>query len=429
MAEQLVLAANSPALATVSLRPHLIWGPGDNHLVPRIVARARAGKLRRIGNRPCLVDTVYVDNAAHAHLLAADRLVPGGAVAGKAYFISNGEPLPLWEMVNRILAAAGLPPVTRSISRRRRLYAAGAFCEVIWSVLRLPGEPPMTRFVARELATAHWFDISAARRDLGYVPGISIDEGLKTTDGVACRRKSMNRPTIPAAGEVHIWFTPLDRQSAELARLERFLSADERARADRLLERRTRDRFVAGRGFLRETLADYLGVKPEDLRFAQGEHGKPALLDETGSAPLRSTSPIRMTGPSWPLPAPARWGSTWNGCGTICRSGRWRSGSIPPGNGRNCSAFLPDLQPAAFFRCWTRKEAYLKGCGRGFTQPADSFDMSLLPGHPPELLTHRTAPAEASRWRDSRYPRTRRLLRGPCRRMRIDHLFPTPPRR
>ena len=178
LAEQLVLAANSPPLATVSLRPHLIWGPGDNHLVPRLVARARAGKLRRIGNRPCLVDTVYVDNAARAHLLAADRLAYDGAVAGKAYFISNGEPLPLWEMVNRILAAAGLPPVTRSVSPTVAV-AVGACCEILWNVLRLPGEPPMTRFVARELATAHWFDISAARRDLGYVPEISIDEGLK----------------------------------------------------------------------------------------------------------------------------------------------------------------------------------------------------------------------------------------------------------
>jgi nucleoside-diphosphate-sugar epimerase len=178
LAEQLVLAANSPSLATVSLRPHLIWGPGDNHLVPRLVARARAGKLRRVGNAQCLVDTVYVDNAARAHLLAADCLEYGGAVAGKAYFISNGEPLPLWEMVNRILAAAGLPPVTASISPTAAL-AVGTVCEFLWNALRLAGEPPMTRFVARELATAHWFDISAARRDLGYVPEISIDEGLK----------------------------------------------------------------------------------------------------------------------------------------------------------------------------------------------------------------------------------------------------------
>uniref|UniRef100_C6E976 3-beta hydroxysteroid dehydrogenase/isomerase n=1 Tax=Geobacter sp. (strain M21) TaxID=443144 RepID=C6E976_GEOSM len=178
LAEQAVLAANTPTLATVSLRPHLIWGPGDNHLVPRIVAKARSGALKRIGNHPCLVDTVYVDNAAEAHLNAADRLQPGSAPAGKAYFISNGEPIPLWEMVNRILAAAGVPPVTRQVSPGLA-YGAGVICETLWRVLRLSGEPPMTRFVAKELATAHWFDLSAARTDLGYHPRISIDEGLE----------------------------------------------------------------------------------------------------------------------------------------------------------------------------------------------------------------------------------------------------------
>ncbi|WP_243371539.1 NAD-dependent epimerase/dehydratase family protein [Geotalea sp. SG265] len=178
IAEQLVLAANSPSLATVSLRPHLIWGPGDNHLVPRIIARAKAGKLRRIGKCPCLVDTVYVDNAAEAHLLAADRLEHGSPVAGKAYFISNGDPIPLWEMVNAILNAAGLPPVNRTISPTVA-YGVGALCETLWQLLPLKDEPPMTRFVARELSTAHWFDISAARRDLGYEPRISITEGLQ----------------------------------------------------------------------------------------------------------------------------------------------------------------------------------------------------------------------------------------------------------
>jgi nucleoside-diphosphate-sugar epimerase len=177
MAEKLVLAANSPGLATVALRPHLIWGPGDNHLVPRIVAKGRAGKLRRIGDRPNLVDTVYVDNAARAHLQAADRLAPGSAPAGRAYFISNGQPIPLWEMVNRILAAAGLPSVNRSISPKMA-YTVGFLCEGLWGLLRLAGEPPMTRFVAHELASAHWFNISAARRDFGYQPEIHIDEGL-----------------------------------------------------------------------------------------------------------------------------------------------------------------------------------------------------------------------------------------------------------
>lgn len=178
MAEQLVLSANSPQLATVSLRPHLIWGPGDNHLVPRIIAKGKRGRLRRIGDRPCLVDTVYVDNAAKAHLQAAERLTPGGPVAGKAYFISNGEPIELWEMVNRILAAGGVAPVSRSISPELA-FGIGIACEKLWGWFRLSGEPPMTRFVAKELATSHWFDISAARRDIGYEPEISIEDGLK----------------------------------------------------------------------------------------------------------------------------------------------------------------------------------------------------------------------------------------------------------
>lgn len=177
LAEQLVLAANSPQLATVSLRPHLIWGPGDNHLVPRIITKGKSGKLRRIGNRLCLVDTVYVDNAARAHLQAAEKLAPGSSVAGKAYFISNGEPIELWEMVNRILAAGGVAPVNRSISAEAA-YAIGTICEKLWGWFRLSGEPPMTRFVARELATSHWFDISAARNDFGYQPEVGTEEGL-----------------------------------------------------------------------------------------------------------------------------------------------------------------------------------------------------------------------------------------------------------
>lgn len=177
IAEKLVIATNGPDLATVSLRPHLIWGPGDNHLVPRIIARGKAGKLRRIGAGECLVDSVYIDNAAQAHLLAAERLMPGSPIAGKSYFITNGEPLPLWELVNKILAAGGVPPVTRTVSPAVA-NAAGAFLEFIYRFFRLPGEPPMTRFVARELSTSHWFDIGAARRDLGYEPQVSVDEGL-----------------------------------------------------------------------------------------------------------------------------------------------------------------------------------------------------------------------------------------------------------
>lgn len=178
MAEQQVLAANSPGLATVALRPHLIWGPEDNHLVPRILARGRAGQLRRIGRRPCLVDHIYIDNAAAAHLQAADHLAPGSNLAGKAYFISNGEPIPLWEMVNRILEAGRVAPVRRSISPRIA-YAAGCLLETIHRALNIASEPRMTRFLAKELSTAHWFDISAARRDFGFTPQVSTAEGLR----------------------------------------------------------------------------------------------------------------------------------------------------------------------------------------------------------------------------------------------------------
>lgn len=182
-AERLVLAANDSNLATVALRPHLIWGPRDNHLIPRIIARARS--LRRIGGANPLIDTTYIDNAADAHLLAAERLAPGASIAGRAYFISNGEPRPLWDVVNGILAAAGLPPVTRRVPLA--VARAAATCmEAAYSLLRIRSEPRLTRFLVEELTTAHWFDISAARRDLGYAPGVSIDEGLRRL--AACLR-------------------------------------------------------------------------------------------------------------------------------------------------------------------------------------------------------------------------------------------------
>ena len=178
VAERAVLAANGPDLATVALRPHLIWGPGDPHLIPRVLARARAGKLRRVGTAPVKVDVTYVDNAADAHVLAADCLAPGAAPAGRAYFISNGEPVELWEFLNRILADAGLPPVTRSVSAwSARL--AGRVLETVYRGFRLSGEPAMTRFVAAQLSTSHWFRIAAARRDFGYVPRVGLDDGLR----------------------------------------------------------------------------------------------------------------------------------------------------------------------------------------------------------------------------------------------------------
>ncbi len=178
LAEQMVLAANGPDLATVALRPHLIWGPGDPHLIPRLLARARAGKLKRIGRGENKVDVTYVDNAAHAHVLAGGRLEPGSPIAGKAYFVSNGQPVNLWDFINRILAVAEIPPVTKRVSFRMA-WLAGAVMEGFYRLLCLRGEPPMTRFVARQLATSHWFDISAARRDLGYEPIVTTEEGLR----------------------------------------------------------------------------------------------------------------------------------------------------------------------------------------------------------------------------------------------------------
>lgn len=177
-AEQLVLQANDQTLATVALRPHLIWGPEDNHLVPRILERGAKGALRRLGTRDCLADTIYIDNAAVAHIQAADHLDVGSAVAGKAYFLSQGEPLPIWAVVNRILDAGNLPPVTRTISPALA-YKLGAILEKIYTLFSLKGEPRMTRFVAKELSTAHWFDLSAARRDFGYQPAVTFDEGIE----------------------------------------------------------------------------------------------------------------------------------------------------------------------------------------------------------------------------------------------------------
>ena len=178
IAEQAVLAANGLDLATVALRPHLIWGPGDPHIIPRLVERARAGKLRQIGREPKLVDTTFVDNAAQAHLQAADRLAIGSPIAGRAYYLSQGEPEPMWDFVNRVLAVHGLPPVTHSVSPRIA-YLAGTILEWIYRVLPMSGEPPITRFVAKQLSTAHWYNLSTAKRDLGYEPRVSMAEGFR----------------------------------------------------------------------------------------------------------------------------------------------------------------------------------------------------------------------------------------------------------
>ncbi len=178
LAEQEVLDNDGPDLRTLALRPHLIWGPRDNHIVPRLVARARAGRLRRVGDGRNVVDTTYIDNAADAHLCAAEALRSNPSARGRAYFITNGEPWPLWKLIDRIIACAGLPPVRKSIPHAAARLL-GAALEAGYAVLGITREPPMTRFVADELARSHWFDISAARRELGYEPRVSIEEGLR----------------------------------------------------------------------------------------------------------------------------------------------------------------------------------------------------------------------------------------------------------
>ena len=178
LAEQTVLNANGDDLATVALRPHLVWGPGDPNFLPRFIARAKAGRLRKVGKKPHLVDCIYVDNAAEAHVLAADRLSIGSAIAGNAYFISQGEPIEITELMSLIIGTAGFPPINRTFPPSVA-YTAGWILEMLYTVLCIQKEPPMTRFLAKQLSTSHWFDITAARRDLDYHPTISIEQGLK----------------------------------------------------------------------------------------------------------------------------------------------------------------------------------------------------------------------------------------------------------
>ena len=178
LAERLVRQASDSTLATLALRPHFIWGPGDRHLLPRLLTRARAGKLRQVGTRDVKTDTIYIDNCVDAHLLAAEKLREGAPLGGRAYFISDGAPIGVWTMANRMLAAAGAPKVGKPVPAWLA-YALGATLEATHFALGIDREPLMTRFAASELSHVQWFDISAARRDLGYTPKVSIDEGLE----------------------------------------------------------------------------------------------------------------------------------------------------------------------------------------------------------------------------------------------------------
>ena len=176
-AEIMVAAANSTELKTTALRPHLIWGPGDPHILPRLAAKVRSGTLVLPGPDK-IIDTIFVENAALAHVKALDELRGAARCAGKAYFVTNNEPMPQGEIIRKLLAAIGIDVKIRAVPVGIA-KTAGAICETIWRTFGLKSEPPVTRFSVEQLATAHWFDTSAAERDFGYIPTITIAQSLE----------------------------------------------------------------------------------------------------------------------------------------------------------------------------------------------------------------------------------------------------------
>ncbi len=180
MAERIVLGANSPSLLTCAIRPHLIWGPGDPHLLPRLLESGRKKILKRVGDGSNLVDISYIDNVALAHILAAKNLSEKGTAAGKAYFVSQGEPVNLWDWINDLFIAMDIDKVQTSLSFPLA-YRLGAVMEAIYKIFRLQKEPRMTRFLAEQLAKSHYFSTENARNDLGYQAVISTREGLQRT--------------------------------------------------------------------------------------------------------------------------------------------------------------------------------------------------------------------------------------------------------
>jgi 2-alkyl-3-oxoalkanoate reductase len=179
IAEKLIMAANGAFLKTVSLRPHLVWGPGDQHFLPRLFEKAKTGRLRILGNSPNLVDCIYISNAARAHLQAfAQLLSDPDRVEGKTYFISQGNPIPIAHLINRLLDTGGHPPVNKHI-HPFVARSAGRVLETVYRFFDISAEPAITLFLAQQLSTAHWYNISAAQNDFGYTVEISLDEGME----------------------------------------------------------------------------------------------------------------------------------------------------------------------------------------------------------------------------------------------------------
>ena len=181
IAERIVTAANGEQIATVALRPHLVFGPKDQLFLPRVISRARQGALPRIGDGTNRVDLTYVDNAAHAHLDACTALTgPDAPCAGKAYFVSNDEPVLLWDWFGQLFDALDVPRPRRAVSRRVARLIGGAM-EAAHTLLPLRGEPRLTRFLVNGLARSHWYDMGPASRDLGYSVRVPMDVGFALT--------------------------------------------------------------------------------------------------------------------------------------------------------------------------------------------------------------------------------------------------------
>lgn len=176
-AEQLVLVANSESLKTIALRPHLVWGPGDTQLIPKILRRAKSGRLQKIGKKDFLIDTTYIDNLVDAQLLALNEMDEHSDVNGRAFFITNGEPVPVWTFMNAIIKTFDFPEVNKIVPKNLALIVAWILKKVHLA-FRLEKEPFFTRFIILEVCTHHWFDTSKAKELLGYSPRVSFEDGI-----------------------------------------------------------------------------------------------------------------------------------------------------------------------------------------------------------------------------------------------------------
>ncbi len=203
-AEQEVLAANDDALLTCALRPHLIWGPGDLQLVPELVRRAKAGRLRQIGAGENLIDVTHIDNASAAHVAALDALRPGASACGKAYFISQDEPVNCWDWIRNVLGFFGTEIRKSPVSAKAALRAA-SLLEKAHKLFRIRRQPLLTRFLVAQLSTSHYFNNAAARADLGYQPVINMEDGVQQLAEFAASQQNAGQETAadtPAGREV-----------------------------------------------------------------------------------------------------------------------------------------------------------------------------------------------------------------------------------